>query len=183
MKKPLQFIFASFFFLISHQAYAIALGQQLEPVQLNGELIIKDDQVQTNHAWDSESLKGKIRTIQHIAGRSSAKAMNAPFINAIKAEKFDNEKYQTTTIINLKDIAFGTGLFVKNKAKATKKEFYWSSLVLDEAGEAREAWKLEKHSSTIIILDQEGKVIFVKDGKMSKQEIKSAIATIKDHMQ
>lgn len=38
--------------------------------------------------WKSQQLPGKVRTVQHIAGRSSAKELNAPLIEAIKKRIF-----------------------------------------------------------------------------------------------
>lgn len=67
----------------------------------NGKLIYQD--------WSSKGLAGKVRTILHIAGRLSAKELNEPLIEAIKQQKFDQQKYQTTTIINTDDTILGTG--------------------------------------------------------------------------
>ncbi|MDM3595129.1 YtfJ family protein, partial [Proteus mirabilis] len=59
--------------------------------------------------WNSGLLIGKVRTIQHIAGRSKAIEMNAPLIEAIKQAKVPQNSYQTTTIINTDYAIFGTG--------------------------------------------------------------------------
>lgn len=53
---------------------------------------------------------------------------------AITAAKFPAESYQTTTIINQDDAIWGTSSFVKSSAQDSKKEFPWSSMVLDEFG-------------------------------------------------
>ena len=57
----------------------------------------------------------------HIAGKTHAKAMNEPFIEALKSAKFSKAHYQTTTIINLKNAILGTGAIVTGKAEAGKK--------------------------------------------------------------
>ena len=44
-------------------------------------------------------MLGKVRVIQAIAGRSSAKELNAPMMTAITAAKFPEDSYQTTSII------------------------------------------------------------------------------------
>lgn len=68
---------------------------------------------------------------------------------------------------------WGTGSFVKSSAEDSKKEFSWSSLVLDKNGVASKAWQLEPQSSIIIILNKSSKVVFVNDGVLSADKIKN----------
>lgn len=70
-------------------AHNISLGNALPSVviQEHGEIIIQDDST-AYQKWSSQSLKGKVRVIHAIAGRSSAKEMNAPLMAAITAAKF-----------------------------------------------------------------------------------------------
>ncbi|OAT27099.1 YtfJ family protein [Proteus myxofaciens] len=130
--------------------------------------------------WNSSLLNGKVRAIQHIAGRSKAKEMNAPFIDAVKQAKFPQESYQTTTIINTDDAIFGTGPFVRGSVEDSKKEFPWSQFIVDADGVAQKSWGLEKENSAIIILDKQGKVRFVKEGILSGAEITKSINLIND---
>lgn len=128
--------------------------------------------------WKSQQLAGKVRTIQHIAGRSSAKELNAPLIEAIKQAKFPHDKYQTTSIINTDDSIFGTGVFVKNSVEDSKKEFPYSQFIVDSDGVVKNAWSLAPESSAIIILNKQGNVLFYKDGALTPQEINKAISVI-----
>lgn len=130
--------------------------------------------------WDSGLLSGKVRTVQHIAGRSKAKEMNAPLIDAIKQAKFPQGSYQTTTIINTDDAVFGTGPFVRGSVEDSKKEFPWSQFIVDADGMALKGWGLEKESSAIIVLDKKGNVRYVKEGVLSGAELTTAINLIND---
>lgn len=67
-----------------------------------GELILDKDKFSYKN-WNSAQLAGKVRVVQHIAGRSSAKEKNANLIEAIKAAGFPHDRYQTTTIVNTDD--------------------------------------------------------------------------------
>ncbi len=87
-----------------------------------GELVLKEKEI-SYQPWQSKVLTGKVFLIQHIAGRSSAKELNAPMIEAIKAAKLPHDKYQTVTIINSNDAIWGTSGFVKSSAEDSKKEF------------------------------------------------------------
>lgn len=161
------------------QAHILRLDSQLPAVsvQQRGELQQQDKKT-IYQAWSSQQLTGKVRVIQHIAGRSSAKALNAPLIEAIKAAKLPHDSYQTTTIVNLDDAMFGTGSFVVSSLEKSKQEFPWSSFVLDETGSVRQAWGVAEESSSIVLLDKSGAIRFVKDGALTPEEIKQVMALI-----
>lgn len=143
----------------------------------HGELTLENDElVYTN--WQTEQLPGKVRVVQAIAGRSSAKEMNAPLMAAITAADFDEARYQTTTIINQDDAMWGTGGFVKSSAEDSKREFSWSSIVLDENGSVAEAWRLKEESSLIAVLDDKGMVRFVKEGKLNEDEVNQVVSLV-----
>jgi YtfJ family uncharacterized protein len=99
---------------------------------------------------------GKVRVVQHIAGRSSAKEKNANLIEAIKAAGFPHDRYQTTTIVNTDDAIPGTGMFVRNSIESNKKLFPWSQFIVDSNGLVRKAWQLDEKSSAIVVLDKTG---------------------------
>ncbi|ELM3616240.1 TPA: YtfJ family protein [Aeromonas sobria] len=146
-----------------------------------GELVLNGKDI-GYQPWQSQALTGKVFMIQHIAGRSSAKELNAPMIEAIKAAKLPQDKYQTVTIINSNDAIWGTSGFVKSSAEDSKKEFPWSAMVLDAKGMARNAWDLTPESSAIILLDKEGKVLFAKDGPLDANNITTVMGLIKSHL-
>ncbi|EOD55681.1 YtfJ family protein [Aeromonas molluscorum] len=146
-----------------------------------GELMINGQDI-AYRPWQSKQLAGKVFLIQHIAGRSSAKELNAPMIEAIKKAKLPHGSYQTVTIINSNDAIWGTSGFVKSSAEDSKKEFPWSAMVLDSKGMARNAWELTPESSAIVLLDKEGKVLFAKDGQLAANEITKVMELIKSHL-
>lgn len=67
---------------------------------------------------------------------------------------------------------------MKSSAEDSKKEFSWSSLVLDADGRAANAWNLKEESSAIIVLNKDGKAQFVKEGALSQDEIAQVIDLI-----
>ncbi|MCQ1060920.1 YtfJ family protein [Photobacterium sp. ZSDE20] len=180
-KKPLFALLAT---LLSGTAFAhnLTVGDTLPAVKVadKGEITLQDDKI-VYQDWNSEQLAGKVRVIQAIAGRSSAKALNADLISAITAADFPDEKYQTTTIINQDDAIWGTGSFVKSSAEDSKREFSWSSMVLDANGTVHQSWQLAAEDSAIIVLDKSSQVLFVKEGKLSSQEIEQALELVKSN--
>lgn len=146
--------------------------QRVPPIGIidKGELILDKDEVSYKN-WNSAQLPGKVRVLQHIAGRSSAKEQNAPLIEAIKAANLPREQYQTTAIINMDDAVIGSGLFVTNSIENNKKQFPWSQFIVDSDGVAAKTWQLTHAGSAIVVLDKEGKIQFAKDGALTQQEI------------
>ncbi|ENM5786136.1 YtfJ family protein [Vibrio metoecus] len=164
-------------------AHNLTLGGAVPAVGVDkyGEIVLQDKNV-NYQKWSSADLLGKVRVIQAIAGRSSSKALNAPLMTAITAAKFPADSYQTTTIINQDDAIWGTGSFVKSSAQDSKKEFPWSSMVLDEFGLVAQAWQLQAESSAIIVQDKQGKVLFVKEGALSDAEIQTVLGLIQQNL-
>ncbi|MEH0743069.1 YtfJ family protein [Vibrio cholerae] len=164
-------------------AHNLTVGQAVPAVDVSshGEILLDGDQ--TRFApWSSADLVGKVRVIQAIAGRSSAKEMNAPLMAAITAAKFPEDQYQTTSIINQDDAIWGTGSFVKSSAEDSKQSFPWSSMVLDEEGVVTSAWALAEKSSAIIVQDKQGQVLFVKEGTLSETEIETVLNLVRDNL-
>lgn len=176
---------ALFLSMVSLAASAnnIQIGRSIPAVTIEkgGEIFLQNDDV--NYlAWNTELLLGKVRVIQAMAGRSGAKAMNAPLMEAITNSKFPEAQYQTTTIVNQDDAIWGTGSFVKSSAEDGKKEFPWSSMVLDQEGVAAKQWQLTPKSSTIIVQDKTGQVLFNQDGELTEQQINQVLQLIKQNL-
>jgi YtfJ family uncharacterized protein len=160
-------------------AHGFAEGQRVPAVGITdkGELVLKQDDFSYQN-WNSAKLPGKVRVIQHIAGRSSSKEKNAALIEAIKSAKFPHDRYQTTTIVNTDDAIPGTGMFVRSSIENNKKQFPWSQFIVDSNGIAKKAWQLDDAGSAIVVLDKDGKVRFAKDGALTQDEVKNVVALV-----
>ncbi|MDG2626796.1 YtfJ family protein [Vibrio parahaemolyticus] len=164
-------------------AHNLSVGKSVPPVNVAayGEIVLQGEGV-AYQPWATQHMQGKVRVIQAIAGRSSSKEMNAPLMSAITAANFPQESYQTTTIITQDDAIWWPGSFVKSSAQDSKKEFPWSSMVLDENGVVANTWDLKEESSAIIVQDKTGKVLFVKEGALEQDEITKVIELIKQNI-
>lgn len=168
-------------FCFSHN---ITLAHPLPNVTVvnQGELLLKNNTIHYQ-TWHSKALTGKMRIVVAMAGRSKAKALNAPLIDAITKQQFSENSYQTTTIINQNDALWGTGSFVESATEESKRTFPWSSIVLDKKGIVQKAWGLEKESSAVFVLDHKGNVLYVKDGQLTTKEINTVINLIKHQLE
>ena len=153
--------------------------QRVAPVGVadRGELILDNDKFSYKN-WNSAQLSGKVRVVQHIAGRSSAKEKNAALIEAIKSAGLPHDRYQTTTIVNTDDAIPGSSMFVRSSIESNKKLFPWSQFVVDSDGVVRKAWQLDEGSSAIVVLDKDGRIQWSKDGTLTADEVKQVIALL-----
>lgn len=164
---------------IMASAHSFETGQRVPPVGIadRGELILENDKF-SYKSWNSAQLPGKVRILQHIAGRTSAKEKNATLIEAIKAAKLPHDVYQTTTIVNTDDAIPGSGMFVRSSLESNKKLYPWSQFIVDSDGMARKAWQLDEESSAIAVLDKEGRVQWAKDGALTQEEVQQVIVLL-----
>lgn len=176
MKKTSMLIISLLLAPILASAHNFQLQQRVAPIGVSdkGELDYANDKF-SYKAWNSAQLGGKVRVMQHIAGRTSAKELNDPLIEAIKVAKLPHDRYQTTTIVNTDDAIIGTAVFVRNSIEDSKKEFPWSQFIVDSNGIVKKAWDLQPKSSAIVVLDKDGKIQFAKDGALTPQEVQQVM--------
>lgn len=156
-------------------------NQRVEPIGVTdrGELNYQDNKF-TYSPWNSAQLIGKVRIVQHMAGRTSAKELNEPLIAAITEANFPRDKYQTTTIVNVDDAIVGTSFFVRSSIESSKKEFPWSQVIVDNSGLVKKAWDLQPQSSAIVVLNSQGQIQFSKEGALTPEEIRQVMTLVND---
>ncbi|WP_318364461.1 YtfJ family protein [Enterobacter sp.] len=161
-------------------AHRFENNQRVPPVGIadRGELILSNNEF-SYKKWNSAQLPGKVRVVQHIAGRSSAKEKNAALIEAIKSANLPHDRYQTTTIINTDDAIPGSAMFVRSSIESNKKLYPWSQFIVDSDGVARKAWQLDEESSAVAVLDKDGRVQWAKDGALTPAEAQQVVALLR----
>lgn len=155
-------------------------GQPIKPVTITdrGELLLDDHNAFNYRRWDSGELAGRVRIVQYIAGRKSAKKKNSMLIKAVKAANFPQDRFQPTTIVNTDDVIFGSGFFVLGKIEKNKRRYPWAQFIIDSSGLGRRTWQLKAMSSTILVLDKKGYVLWAKDGDLTPKEVHQVIAMV-----
>lgn len=177
----LRHLLASLFILFPLVAGAnnFVIGQPVPPIGIadRGELLLNNGEF-SFHPWNSAKFAGKIRVVQYIAGRTSAKKKNSMLIKAIKAANFPRDRFQPTTMINTDDAIPGSGFFVRGKIEKNKRNYPWSQFVVDSDGIGRKAWDLPEESSTIFVLDSQGRVQWTKDGALTPEQVQGVLDRI-----
>lgn len=76
-------------------AHNLVNGQPVPLLSISdrGELSLVNDEVRY-HRWDSSQLPGRVRIIQYIAGRTSAKDLNNALITAVKNAAFPGVNFR-----------------------------------------------------------------------------------------
>ncbi|MBW6100912.1 YtfJ family protein [Escherichia coli] len=158
-------------------AHQFETGQRVPPIGITdrGELVLDKDQF-SYKTRNSAQLVGKVRVLQHIAGRTSAKEKNATLIEAIKSAKLPHDRYQTTTIVNTDDAIPGSGMFVRSSLESNKKLYPPGRSLLSIAMASRAVpWQLDEESSAVVVLDKDGRVQWAKDGALTQEEVQQVM--------
>lgn len=199
MGRAITLAIATFFAANTAFAQAVQVGEKLPPVVIEnkGQMVIEYDVVDgvMNYKagtdiqykmFKSDASSGKIRTIYHLAARSGVDAVNDPYIEALIAAKLPetlpDSPYKTITILNADDALWGTAGIAKGQLEDSQKATGYASYVLDAKGVALKTWQLNKKGSAVIVLDRDDTVLFFKDGKLSDDDIASAVALIQQKL-
>jgi YtfJ family uncharacterized protein len=167
---------AMFVLLVAPQmVMAVELGQVPPKVALQENLGGRLD----GTVWRSDELKGKVHVLFYVD--PDEKDTNNDASEALDKEKFPAEKFQSVAIINMAATwmpNFAISMSIEDKQKRYPRTIY----VRDYQKVLVDAWKIADDSSNILAFDQQGKLIFRKDGKLSPEDIQKLIKAIKDNL-
>lgn len=161
-------------------AHNFVVGKAVSPIAISdgGELLLGDDDSIRYQPWNSAQLTGKVRIVQYIAGRKSAKKKNSLLIKAVDQAHFPGDVFQPTTIVNTDDVIFGTRYFVRGKIEKNKRRYAWAQFIIDGGGVGRNRWQLPEESSTIFVLNHQGQIVWAKDGGLTEKEVSEVITLL-----
>ena len=161
--------------MTSLQLFALQLGE----VPLNIVLDGKDGGKVTGEAWDSSTLKDKVHVLFYVD--PDKKDVNEAFADALKAAKFDHDKYTSVAIVNLA-ATWKPNFIIEALLKSKQKKFPHALYVKDKKKVLVKKWALADDASNVIVFSKEGKVLYFKNGKLDESEISKVIQLIKDNL-
>ena len=164
---------------LAGMAHNFIIGERVTPIVISdrGELLLKNNRLRYQ-PWRSSELAGKVRVVLYIAGRTSAKKKNSLLMSAIKNANFPADRFQPTTLINTDDEILGTGFFVRKKIEKNKKRYPWAQFIIDSHGIGRKSWQLEEESSTILVLDNAGRIQWAKEGALTPDDVSQVLNNV-----
>ncbi len=129
--------------------------------------------------WSSSELTGKVSILFYVD--PDEKDLNNPASEALKAEAFPLEKYQSYGIINM--AATWLPNFAISSSLKKKQKIYTSTIYVRDYDKALvKEWGIADENSDVLAFDKSGKLIFKKEGQLTDDEIKLLIKTIRDHL-
>ena len=154
---------------------ALEIGQVPETIILEGE----NGGTTKGEAFSSESLKDKVHVLFYVD--PDEKDLNEHVVTALKEQAFDREKYASVAIINMA-ATWLPNFAIASKLKAKQKEHPHTLHVKDLQSVLVKKWDLRDDSSNIVLFAKDRKVLFVKKGKLSEEEVHTLISTIKENL-
>jgi uncharacterized protein len=149
------------------------VGQPLPALEIHdkGELYLVDGRVALR-PWSTENLRGHWTMLQYLAARPEASRLNRPAIDKMgaAAEAGGYRPYQLINIVNVDDVTLGATGFAMGALESNKRQYPDAPMIAD-MGSGLSLWGLSSRSSTIMLLDPDLIVRFVKDGELAASDI------------
>lgn len=129
--------------------------------------------------FSTEEFKNKVTVLFYVD--PDEKDLNNEASEALKAENFSLDKYQSYAIINM--AATWLPNFAISSSLKEKQKIYTTTIyVRDYKKVLVNEWGLSDNNSDVLAFDKSGNLIFRKDGKLEQQDIQALIKAIKDHI-
>ena len=161
----------------------ITVGEKLPALKIDdkGECVLKGSQTEFV-PWNSGSLGGKVEVVEYVAARAGIDDIHKPFFDVFKKEAFPAAQVGVIKLVNSDDAMWGTSGLVAGEIRKNKKQEPDTRLVVDADGLGLKLWKLHEKQASLAILDQQGNVLFFKEGPLTDAEISTNIALIKQQL-
>jgi len=130
----------------------------------------------TGEAWSSDEIKGKVFVLFYVDPDFSD--LNNAASEALKAEKFKSDVYQSLAVINM-GATWLPNFAIDGKLKDKQKLYPDTIYIRDIHTLLVKEWKLADDNNDVVVFDQAGKVLWVKEGKLEAADIKAMIAVIR----
>jgi len=170
-----RFIIVLGLFLTYSGAQAIEIGEIPPKIELKEKLGGRLD----GTPWSSTELKDKVYVIFYVD--PDEKDTNNEASEALDREKFPGDKFHSVGIINMA-ATWLPNFAISSALKDKQKRYPKTTYVRDYKKVIVTVWKIADDSSNVLAFDNNGKLIFRKDGKLTSDEIKTLIKVIRDHL-
>jgi len=156
-------------------SFGIELGKYPKELIVDGENGAKV----TGEAFSSTMLKDKVYVLFYVD--PDEKELNEHVVQALKKEDFDKSKYGSVAVINM-GATWLPNFAIAGMLKEKQEEFPNTTYVKDLNKVFVKEWNLEDDSSNVLLFDKDGKLIFIKKGAVSEEELKELISLIEENI-
>ena len=162
--------------LIAQPSWAeLKIGQVPVQVDLKGDLGGRLD----GSPWSSKELQGKVHVIFYVD--PDEKDLNNEASDALQKEKFSLDTYQSFAIINM-DATWLPNFAISSALEEKQKRYPTAIYVRDYDKVLVKAWGIADDNSDVLAFDKQGKLVFMKYGKLSGSDIKKLIEVIRTYL-
>jgi YtfJ family uncharacterized protein len=153
----------------------IKLGEVPPSIKLSGDLGGR----LTGADWASEELKGKVHVLFYVD--PDEKDLNDHAAQALKAEAFPLDAYTSIAIINMA-ATWKPNFAIESRLEEKQKEFPHTIYVKDFQKLLVKQWQLADDSSDVVVFDKDGKVVFVKMGKLADADVAQLVQVVRANL-
>jgi YtfJ family uncharacterized protein len=148
------------------------MGKTPKEVELSGDLGGRLD----GSAWSTKELNGKVSVIFYVD--PDEKDLNNEASDALQKEKFPLDKFQSFAIINM-DASWLPNFAISSALKDKQERYPTAIYVRDYDKVLVKAWDIADDNSDVLAFDKQGRMVFMKYGKLSDSDIKTLIEVIR----
>jgi YtfJ family uncharacterized protein len=160
---------------ISTLSWALSVGEIPKSVTIDG----KDGGLVSGGAWSSSMVKDKVYVLFYVD--PDEKDKNEAFADALKAANFDHSKYGSIAIVNLA-ATWKPDVIIEALLKSKQKKFPNAVYVKDKRKVLVKEWGLADDNSDIMVFGKDGKLLYLKEGKLDQGEIDKVIELIRSNI-
>jgi len=161
--------------MISTAWAGVKVGEIPTEVELKGDLGGRID----GTPWTSKELTGKVHVVFYVD--PDEKDLNNDTSEALRLEEFPRDQYQSYAIINM-DATWLPNFAISSALEEKQKKYPTAIYVRDYDKILVKEWQLADDNSDVMAFDKNGKLIFMKAGKLTQQEIKELIGIIRKNL-
>lgn len=176
MKCMMRIAWVIAFFAMSPVAWAeVQMGQVPTTVELKEKMGGRLD----GSPWSSDEMRGKVSIIFYVD--PDKKDLNNDASEALAAEKFPLDKYQSYGIINMA-ATWLPNFAISSSLEEKQKKYPNTIYVRDYKKVLVKEWNIADDTSDVLAFDKEGKLIYRKDGKLNADDIGQLIKVIRENL-
>lgn len=171
MNKALKQISIIFLLLTPLIFAELPLGKIPPLIELNGKLGSRTD----GSAWSSASIKDKLMMLYYID--PDEKKMNQHVYDTLTALKLPPDSVGSVAALNLKATWIPNAILETMIARK-QKQYPRTVYVYDQKQVFMKKWGMKNNSSSVILFNTLGEVIFFRDGKVSETDLTNLLKII-----
>jgi uncharacterized protein len=153
----------------------LEVGQTPKEVELKGDLGGRLD----DSPWSSKELAGKVHVLFYVDPDEAD--LNNDASEALRLEKFPRDQYQSYAIINM-DATWLPNIVISSLLEDKQEKYPTAIYVRDYDKILVKEWDLADDNSDVLAFDKDGKLIFMKAGKLTPEDIKKLTGLIRKNL-